>query len=784
MKAIIQLKGLDCAACAAELEDALARLDGVKSASVAFVNQKIRLEYETDEALQRALDVANHFEEARVLSYTTDKEENDKIVAPTAPQTTDGKRVLHIENLDCPVCAEALQGELQKIKGVTTVAVDYVSQTITLQTENEAALPKVIKRANKFEKVRVLDGGRYATNRKNSRLKEWLCIGVSAILLGVGILLSSLIDGLPVRIISYVLYGAAYLVVGHPVLISTVKNVAKGRIFDENFLMTIASIGAIALQEYSEAVLVMLLYQFGELLQSIAVGSSRNSVTQLVELKSEWATVLENGEQKRIKPEEVRVGDILLVKAGERIPTDGVLLSDKAVLDTKSLTGEAELRYMKKGDELLSGCINAGGVYEMKVIRPYQDSAVGRILDMVENAASGKAAPEKFIAKFARYYTPIVCILALLVALCAPPISGLIADGRFYFKDVAYWVKSALTFLVISCPCALVISVPLTYFSGIGTSAKNGILVKGATYLDVAAKARIVAFDKTGTLTEGNFAVCAVQASGTNEQDLLALAAAVERSSSHPIAKAFESYETNYIAESVTEVAGRGLRAIVNGETVFVGNEKLLTENGIAFVKKDSPYTLVYVAKEGEYLGVIEIGDQLRAEAKMAIEELKKLGITRTVMLTGDHQERAQKIANEVGVYELNVELLPDGKLKRAEELKKEGVLLYVGDGINDAPVMVASDCAVSMGKLGSAAAVEASDIVLISDNLAALPKGVRIARKTRRIVLQNIVFSIVMKVGFMALGMLGLPLALAVFADVGVMLLAVLNSFRVRAIK
>ena len=692
------------------------------------------------------------------------------------------KTLLRIENLDCPVCAEALQSDLQKIKGVISAQVDYVSQTIALETMDEEAVKKAIKTANRFEEVRVLDEGMYAT-KSQSHVKEWLLIGCSALFLIIGLLLGKWTDKTAVEILRYILFAVAYLSVGYPVLISTAKNIVKGRVFDENFLMTVASVGAVALGEVGEGVLVMLLYHLGELLQSIAVGSSRKSVAQLMDLKSEWATVLENGEHKQVKPEELKAGDTLLVKAGEKVPADGVLLSEEAVLDTKSLTGEAEPRRIEKGGELLSGCINAGSVYEMQVTRPYADSAVGKILDMVENASSGKAKPERFITKFAKIYTPVVCILAVALALVVPLFSGLVADGRLYFKDISRWVQSALTFLVISCPCALIISVPLTYFSGIGACAKHGVLVKGAVYLDTVAKAKLVAFDKTGTLTEGDFTVQAVYPeTGVSETALLSLVAAVEKNSSHPIAKAFARYKASEGISSVREAAGYGLIAEQNGVPVLVGKADLLGENGIPYTEITSHNTLVYVAKDGVFLGVIEIGDGLKKEAKQTISELKKLGFARSVMLTGDHEHRARAVAEKAGVDEVYAGLLPDEKLQKAEELKKDGVLVYVGDGINDAPVMMTADCAVSMGKLGSAAAVEASDMVLISDNLSALPKGVKIARKTRTVVMQNIWFSIVMKVAFMTLGACGvLPLWLAVFADVGVMLLAVLNSFRVR---
>ncbi len=692
------------------------------------------------------------------------------------------KKVLKISGLDCPVCAEALQGDILKIKGVNAALVDYVTQTITLETEDEEGIKRAIKVANAFEEVKVLDGGRYALNEGN-HAKEWWQIGISALLFLVGFCLE-LFSTLPVlKWIGYAAYAAAYIAVGYPVLFSTVKNIRKGRIFDENFLMTVASIGAVALGEYGEGVAVMLLYQLGELLQSIAVGSSRKSVATLMELKSERAVLLVGEEQKEVAPEELAVGDIVLVKAGEKAPADGVLLGERAILDRKSLTGEAEVITVHAGEEILSGSINAGNAYQMQIARQYEESAVGRILDMVENASASKAKPEKFIAKFARYYTPAVCVLAILLALAAPLITGLAVDGRLYFKDLPRWVNSALTFLVISCPCALVISVPLTYFSGVGKCARGGILVKGATHLDTLAQADIFAFDKTGTLTRGDFSVLAVHAAeGVSKEETLRVAAALEKGSAHPIARAFAEYNVEATGEAVEEIAGKGLRGKIDGEIVLVGNEKLLADHGIFVTAEGSVYTRVFVAKGARYLGYIEMGDRVKTEAKEALSQLKSLGITRSIMLTGDNKARAEKIANEVGTYEVKAELYPDDKLLIVEELKKKGKVVYVGDGINDAPVMTAADCAISMGKIGSAAAVEAADIVLVKDDLSGVVSAVKIARKTRRIVLQNLLFSIGMKVAFMALGAWGiLPLWLAVFADVGVMLLAVLNALRVR---
>ncbi len=732
MKKIIQLEGLDCAGCAAELENRLAKIDGVTFASIAFVNQRLTVEYEKEEILERILSTVNSFEEVHVM-------DNDHAHNHNHNHTHHAHDHAHKDGCSCDCCGH--------------------------EEENHAH--------------------KHITQQKENHFKEWLSIGVSAVFFIIGILFAQFSDGVFGEAAKYVAYAIAYISVGYPVLISTAKNISKGRIFDENFLMTLASIGAMCIGEVGEAVLVMLLYQIGELLQTIAVGASRRSLTKLMELKNEQATLLVGNEQKIINSETVKPGDILLVKAGEKVAVDGILLSDEAVLDTKSLTGESEHRTYKKGDEILAGCINVGGMYEMKALRPYNESAVGKILEMVENAASSKAEPEKFITRFAKYYTPIVCCLALAITIFLPLISGLAVDGRLYFKDFSRWLHTALTFLVISCPCALIISVPLTYFSGIGSCARKGVLVKGSMFLDVLTQAKMIAFDKTGTLTEGNFTVCATYAEGVSEEELLGLVTAAEGGSAHPIAKALMGKETVLKATKVREFAGRGVSAEVNGDVILVGNGVLFKEQAVDHPHFDSPYTHIYVAKNGVYCGTLEIGDRVRAEAKSTVDKLKELGFTRTMMLTGDSEPRSYKVSHETGVQEVYATLLPDQKLQFLKELKREGLVVYVGDGINDAPVMTVADCSVSMGQLGSAAAVEASDLVLISDNLCGLVHAVRIAKKTREIVMQNIIFSVAMKAIFMILGLLGvLPLWLAVFADVGVMLLAVLNSFRVRGRK
>ncbi|MBQ8374820.1 MAG: cadmium-translocating P-type ATPase [Clostridia bacterium] len=690
------------------------------------------------------------------------------------------KKTLKIVGLDCAVCAGELEDELNKIEGVKKATVVFATGKLLLDYDGQKTLEKVIDTVNGFEEAKIVEE---TQEKRECRLFDWLKIALSAVFLIGGVCLEAFGVGTVAQIFTYILYGLAYLAVGYSVLIATVKNIAKGRIFDENFLMTLASIGAMCIGEFWEGVLVMLLYQLGELLQAIAVGASRNSVTKLMELKSESATrVNANGEQETVAPEALNAGDTVLVKKGERIACDGVLESDNALLDTKSLTGEAAYRDVEKGGELLAGCVNAGNAFTMKITRNYENSAVKKILDIVENSMAHKAAPEKFITKFAKIYTPVVCVLAVCLAVFPPLITGLATQGAFVFVDWQRWLTTALTFLVISCPCALVISVPLTYFSGIGACAKRGILAKGAVGLDIAAGVKLVAFDKTGTLTRGNFGVSAVRTEeGVDEAEMLAMAAALERFSSHPIAGAFAHLPVEEPASAVEEIVGKGLKGEYKGKTALIGTLALMEQFGVDATEKISADTVLYLSYDGKFQGTVEIGDAIREESKDAVEQLHSLGI-RVVMLTGDTPARAQNVALRVGMASFKAGLLPAQKVAEAENLKAEARLLYVGDGINDAPVMTVADCSVSMGSLGSAAAVEASDFVLVSDRLSAIPQLLHVAKKTKNTVVQNVVFSIVMKALFMLLGVFGvLPLWAAVFADVGVMLLAVLNAMRVK---
>lgn len=768
IKTTIHIKGLDCAACAAELEEEIRKIEGVEEVSVSFVNQIIALSCTGKEIVERVKDTANRFEEVRVIEVAKDR-----------------ARVIQLKNLDCANCAAVLQEKIAKVEGVNAVVVDFMAQNIVIDA-TDAAIKKAISIANHFEKVKVLKEGE---DREEASHKRTIVeIILSAALLALGIIFDYLLAdrGRAWQVLAYVSYAASYLTIGHPVLISTVKNISKGRIFDENFLMTLASIVAIILGEYTEGVAVMLLYQIGEFLQSLAVGSSRKSIVTIMNLKSEDATLLREGGQVKVKPEELKIGDIVVVKAGEKFPVDVRIVKGKTSVDTKSLTGETALKEAEEGDEILSGCINSDSVVEAEVLREYSDSAVAKILDLVENSSAQKAKPEKFITRFAKYYTPIVCALALAIAVLVPVVTGLVQGGGYgeLFRD---WIHRALILLIVSCPCALIISIPLTYFGGIGTAAKYGILVKGATYLDTLTKVKTVAFDKTGTLTEGVFDIVKVNAE--NREETLKIAAALENCSSHPLAECFADIETPYEAESVKEIAGRGLCAEIAGKRALCGNAKLLRENGIAFEDAKSVSTVVYVAYDDKFMGSVEIDDKIKSEAEPSLKELRAQGVKKLVMLTGDNEERAKSVSAALRLDEAKAGLLPDEKLECAQKLKEEtankygGKLAYVGDGINDAPVMAVSDVAVSMGKVGSAAAIEASDLVLVSDNLKSIGSAFKIAKRTRRIVVENIVFSIVMKAVFMILGVAlpSMPLALAVFGDVGVMLLAVLNSLRIR---
>lgn len=575
------------------------------------------------------------------------------------------------------------------------------------------------------------------------------------------------------------LFLAAYLIAGGDVLLTALKNIKKGDFFDENFLMGVATLGAFAIGEYPEAVMVMVLYQIGEYYQHKAVEKSRRSVTELMDIRPDYANIEEGGGLVRKSPEEIKTGDIIVVCAGEKIPLDGVVVEGEASVDTSALTGESVPRNIKEGGNAVSGCINTNGLLKIRVTKEFGESTVSKILELVENASAKKAKAENFITKFAKYYTPAVVLGAVLLAVLPPLVTG---------ADFAIWIKRALTFLVISCPCALVISVPLGFFAGIGGASRNGILVKGSCYLEALSKPDTIVFDKTGTLTKGVFSVTSISPeAGVSEEELLKSAAMAENYSSHPIAqslkKAYGKTINSEDVKDVTEIAGSGVRANVEGNEILAGNSKLMEKFSIDYKKASSDGTVVYAAKNGKYLGYIVISDVIKEDSGKTIETLKNLQV-KTVMLTGDNFEAAEKTAAALGLDEFYAHLLPEDKVAKLEEIisskQKNKSVIFAGDGINDAPVLTRADAGIAMGGLGSDAAIEAADIVIMNDSPSKIILAVKIARKTMSIVKQNIVFALTIKALFLLLGTVGLmSMWGAVFADAGVTLIAVLNSLR-----
>ncbi len=591
------------------------------------------------------------------------------------------------------------------------------------------------------------------------------------------------------------IFTAAYLVIGWDILWKAIRNIAHGQVFDENFLMCIASIGAMVIGEYDEGGAVMILYQIGELFQSVAVGKSRRSIAEMVDINPEYANVERDGEVSEVSPEDVAAGETIVIRPGERIPLDGTVISGSSELNTAALTGESALRAVAEGDEVISGCINTNGLLKVKVSRPYSDSTVARILELVENSTENKAKPENFITKFAKIYTPVVVFAAVALAI----IPGLIQTAMNGFTDFTNWtgeggwVYRALSFLVVSCPCALVISVPLSYFGGIGGASKYGIMIKGANYLEELSRARTFVFDKTGTLTKGSFAVTGVCPVGISENELLGICAAAETYSTHPIAQSIiaeaKKRELATAASDAEEIAGYGVKAVVDGKTAIVGNHRLMQRENIEAPSVDTPGTVVHCAVDGKYAGYIIISDEIKPGSAKALAALKELCGAKTVMLTGDRKAAADAIAKDAGIDEYHAELLPDGKVAKVEELYKakpeNSSLVFVGDGMNDAPALARADVGIAMGAMGSDAAIEAADIVLMNDNIESLPTAVRISKKTHAIVMQNIVFAIGVKVLIMLLTAIGIGnMWIAVFGDVGVAVLAILNAMRAMRIK
>ena len=585
--------------------------------------------------------------------------------------------------------------------------------------------------------------------------------------------------------INNVIYIIAYIIVGFEIVRKALRNITRGKVFDENFLMTVATIGAFGIGEFPEAASVMLFYQVGELFQSYAVDKSRKSIASLMDIRPDYANIEKDGKLEKVDPDEVKIGDIIVVKPGEKIPLDGTVVEGKTNLDTKALTGEPMPREANIGDDVISGCINLNGLIKVKVTKEFGESTVSKILDLVENASSKKSKSENFITKFAAYYTPIVVIIAVILAIVPP----LIIPGA-EFSD---WIYRALSFLVVSCPCALVISIPLSFFGGIGGASKMGILIKGSNYLEALANTEIVVFDKTGTLTEGDAKVQKIEAEGISKEELLEITALAENFSNHPIAISIKSEYNKPIDEKrivkTQELTGRGINATIDEKEVLVGNEKLMKEEKIDYKECTDAGTALYVAIDKKYVGYILIADSIKKDSKKAIQNLKKNGIKQTVMLTGDRKQVGEVVAKELGIDKVYTELLPDGKVEKVEELLKEkspkGKLAFVGDGINDAPVLAISDIGIAMGALGSDAAIEAADVVLMTDEPSKIVDAIHLSKKTMRIVKENIVFAILVKVIVLILSAFGLSTMWeAVFADVGVSIIAIINALRVLRVK
>ena len=586
------------------------------------------------------------------------------------------------------------------------------------------------------------------------------------------------------------LYMIPYLVIGYDILKKAVKGIMNRQVFDENFLMAVATVGAIALGDYKEGVAVMLFYQIGELFQSYAVGKSRRNISELMDIRPDYANIEKDGEVVQVDPDEVAIGTIILVKPGEKIPIDGIVTEGTSSLNTSALTGESLPRNAKEGDEVISGCINMTGLLKIKTTREFGESTVSKILELVENSSSRKSRSENFISKFARVYTPAVCYGAVALALI-PPIVRMVFMGLP--ADFGTWIYRALTFLVISCPCALVISIPLSFFAGIGGASKEGVLVKGSNYLETLSQTKYVVFDKTGTMTQGVFEVSGIFPAALSKEELIECAACAESYSSHPISKSLQKaygkeIDKNRVTE-VTEVSGKGVTAKVDGRLVAAGNGRLMDQLGIPYTVCDQVGTLVYVAVDSAFAGCIVISDLLKPHAKEAIDALKRAGVTRTVMLTGDTKRVADSVAAELGIHEVCSELLPADKVAKVEELlakkSEKEKLAFVGDGINDAPVLSRADIGIAMGALGSDAAIEAADIVLMDDDPLKIAKAIKISRKCIHIVYENIYFAIGIKVICLILGALGIAnMWAAIFADVGVMVIAVLNAIRALFVK
>lgn len=701
------------------------------------------------------------------------------------------KITFSLKGLDCPNCAAKIEKEVGSLKSVSFSSVNLMKQMLTIEVETAIAVDvakqiETIVHSHEPE-VEVSEYVAEATaikntkseDNKNDSKKMIFRLISGAVFFAIGIILGELVNAaLPVELAFLII---SYVILGGDIVLKAVKNITKGRVFDENFLMTLSTVGAFIIGEYLEAVAVMLFYQVGEFLQDMSVKHSRKSIANLMDIRPDSATVNRNGELVTVAPESVSIGDVIVVKPGEKIPLDGIVIDGESMLDTKALTGESVPRNVHHGDEALSGCINQSGILTIRVTKAFGESTVAKIIDLVENASSRKATTENFITTFARYYTPIVVILAAILAIVPPLAFG---------DDWIEWIRRGMVFLVISCPCALVISIPLTFFGGIGATSKHGVLVKGSNYLEALNNVSTVVFDKTGTLTKGVFNVTdIISANGFTSEQILEYAACAESFSTHPIAKSIlVSYGKEVDQATITdykEISGHGISVVADGKKVLAGNTKLMEIESVSYTICDKVGTKVYVAIDGQYAGCILIADEVKADSKKAISDLKRIGIQKTVMLTGDDEKIGKAVAEQLGLDEYYAQLLPDQKVEKLELLdskkRSRSKLAFIGDGINDAPVLARADVGIAMGGLGSDAAIEAADVVLMTDEPFKLVEAIEVAKATKRIVIQNIVIALSIKGVFLVLGAFGIAgMWEAVFGDVGVAMIAVLNAMRI----
>ena len=805
----MSITGIDCANCAGNLERHIAKIDGLSNVSINFMQEKLMFDCDPDKfpaLLEEIKKCIDKYEPDAVLgedesvqshshgdSCSCGHDHTHREADESKKQHTGSCKYI-IKGLDCANCAAALERRIsEQVDCISDVTLTFMNETLSFNV-TEGSEDDAVK-----EIRRVIDDREPGVTiekftqerekkiiKKPEHKKEKKMILFSAILLVLAIVLKNIMpEGTTNFIVSGIVFMISYFIVGAPVLKSALRNLKKGQWMDEQFLMAIATVGAIGTGEFQEGVFVMLLYQIGELFQAIAVENSRQSISELMDIRADEANIKINGNIKKVPVEDVYVDDIIVIRPGEKVPLDGIVLSGSSSLNTSALTGESLPRDVQVGDEVISGCVNVQGLLEVRVTKPASESTVAKILDLMENSSNRKRNTENFISAFARYYTPTVVYLALFVSFVVPGIMARLGNGS-YLSLLPDFFHRGLMFLVVSCPCAIVISVPLTYFSGIGGLSKKGVLVKGSNYLDALTMVDTVVFDKTGTITKGQFSITKID-SKIDEKEFIKLAAYAEYNSTHPISAAIvTSYGKENInpvlISKVDEIAGHGVKAVIDDKEVLAGNAKLMATNGIEIPEVDTIGTVVYIAVDKAYAGYITVADTIKPTSKRAMAALKANGIRNTVMLTGDNKKVADAIAEDCGITEVHSDLLPQDKVSEFDKISKTGNCAYVGDGINDAPVLAMANVGFAMGGLGSDAAIEAADIVIMNDDLTLIAEAVKGAKKTRGIVKFNIVFSIAVKVLILALAGFGITdnMMIAIFGDVGVMLLAVLNAIRV----